>query len=79
MVIPPERLVLQKIVTTLDALGEKYIASGCNCDDMGMLIEWLERDRVMDFSGCLPRVIELDEIVWEERFFGDRVCVVMLP
>lgn len=40
--IPLELYFLQKILTTLDAFSEKYIASYCDCDDVGVLAEWLE-------------------------------------
>lgn len=52
--IPLELDVLQKILTAPDALGEKHIASCCDCDDMGVFAEWLERNRVVDFSRRLP-------------------------
>lgn len=40
--IPLKLLFLQKILTTSDAFGKKYIASCCNCNNMGVLAEWLK-------------------------------------
>lgn len=40
--IPLKLHFLQKILATLDAFGQKNIASCCDGDDMGVLAEWLE-------------------------------------
>lgn len=77
--VPLELDFFQEILTTLDALGKKYIASCRNRDNVGVFAEWLERNRIVDFSGWLPRIVELDEVVWRERLFGDWVRIVMLP
>ena len=46
--------VSYQVLTALDALGEKDISRGGDCNDVRVLAERLERDRVVNISGGFP-------------------------
>lgn len=45
---------------------------------MGVFAERLERYRIMAFSSGFTRVVELNEVLWIQRFLRYGICIIML-
>ena len=73
-----ERHVTDEINTAFNALHQENVPSGCNCDDMRVLVEWFERNGVMVFSGCFSFVMKLYQVGWRQGIIGEWVSIIVL-
>lgn len=74
-----ERYIADKVSAAFNTFGQKYIASSCNHNDMRVLAEKFEANRIVKFSrGLFPRIVQSDQVGGIQRFLGDRVLIVVI-
>jgi hypothetical protein len=71
--------VSDKVFTAFDALRKEDVACAGDRDNVRVFAERLERNRVVNLARTLLGVVQGDEVGRRERFFRDRVRVVVLP